>query len=136
MNESILKYIYHEDCDIHEFKPYSSKRDAVAEYINILDRIVPETIEKKSACALIIWNLEEAEIFPLRLQSAYFKQMVEKYPNIPPAYVLYLTDRPTDQTLIDAHYTTNHDIRKTYALNKREEGIQWLLKCREKLQKA
>jgi len=131
--QKTLDYIYHEQHDIHEFKPYTSKRTVIDPYIDILDRIIPETIDKKSPCALIVWNLEEAEIFPLRLQNAYFKQMIEKYPNIPPAFILYLTDRPSDQTLINANYTSRQDTRKVFSPKEREEGIQWLLSCRERV---
>ncbi|GEM_PF-3460772 len=133
MHNKILDYLYHEELDIHEFKPYTSKREIITPYIEILDRIIPQTINENKPCALIIWNLEMAEIFPLRLQAAYFQKMIEKYPAIPPAFILYLTDRITDNTLIGAHYTSNKDIRKSLSVNKRDDGIQWLLKCRDNL---
>jgi len=125
-----LDYTYHEKFDIHEFKPYISTREVIIPYIEILDRIIPETIEKKAPCALIIWNLEQAEIFPLRLQSAYFQKMVEKYPDIPPAFIVYLTDRNSDHTLIGAHFTTRKDTREVFSVKERESGIQWLLERR------
>lgn len=133
MSEDILTYTYHEDLDIHEFKPYSSKRDVIDPYMEILDRIVPETIEQNKPCALIIWNLEEAEVFPLRLQNAYFQKLIKQYPRIPPAFVLYMTDRTSDEIMIRSHYTSRKDTRKMVKLDQREDGIKWLVDCRERI---
>lgn len=132
MNTNVLTYTYHEDHDIHEFKPHISNRQVITPYIEILDKIVPATIEQEKVCALIIWNLEDAEVFPLKLQQAYFMQLVKKYPKIPPAYILYLTNRVSDDVMIRSHYTSRQDTRNIFRLEQRDAGVQWLLDCREK----
>lgn len=135
MIEKALDYFYHEDSDIHEFKPYTSSRKVIDTYINVLDRIMPETIEQEKPCALIMWNLKEAEMFPLRLQNAYFKQMVEKYPNIPKAYIAYITDRTSDTALIHANYSSDRkDTREIFPTAEYNKAIQWLVECRQKMQ--
>lgn len=133
MSEQVLDYIYHETEDIHEFKPLTSTRDVIKPYIDVLDKIMPETIAQEKRCALILWNMEGAEIFPLRLQNAYFQKMVQKYPNIPPAFIAYTTDRISDITMIRAHYLNHKDTRQIFPLAERENAIQWLLECRQRL---
>jgi hypothetical protein len=133
MTEKLLIYTYHENDDVHEFKPLISTRDVIQPYMDVLDRIMPETIEQNKPCALILWDLTDTQIFPLRLQKGYFKKMVEKYPKIPIAYVAYLTDRHSDITLINAHFTVRKDTRKIFSTQQHQDAIDWLTDCRGKL---
>ncbi len=128
MNPQILKYIYHEQNDIHEFIPFDSTRKVVDQYFLMLDKIIGDAIRDGKSSVLIMWNLENTEIFPLNLQNSYLQMLVEKYPTLPPGHLAYLTDRHSDIVLIKANYGADRkNMRKTFPIAQCDDAIQWLL---------
>ncbi len=128
MKPQILKYIHHKQNDIHEFIPFDSTRKVVEQYFLILDKILEEAINDEKSRVLIIWNLENAEMFPLNLQNSYFQMLVKKYSTLPPGHLAYLTDRNSDIVLINANYGGDRKhFRKTFPIAERDNAIEWLL---------
>ena len=126
---NLVEYHYHSDTDIHEYIYREGTREAVDEWMQLIDNLYADAVDSDKTMVRVLVDISDVGQPPLAHAYRQAKGLGQKYPDLPPRRFCFLAESSVLGFMIKSFISLlRRDVEYNFVSEEsREEAIEWLL---------